>query len=136
MCQLEHGGSIDPDVSQDPATGAFWLVWKTDDPAIEGTAEIWSGQLDSAAAHFVSAPGPLIARIVMGGLSGACLCASAGRALLPGAVLGGLGAVIGAFAGYQARGRLVQALGVKDSVIALSEDVVAIVLACLFVSWR
>ena len=83
-----------------------------------------------------TAPGPLIARIVTGGLSGACLCASAGRALLPGAVLGGLGAVIGAFAGYQARGRLVQALGVKDSVIALSEDAVAIVLACLFVSWR
>ena len=60
VCQLEHGGSIDPDIAVDPATGAFWLVWKTDDPAIGGTAEIWSGQLDSAVAHFVSAPGPLI----------------------------------------------------------------------------
>ena len=81
-----------------------------------------------------TAPGPLVARVVMGGLSGACLCASAGRSLPMGAVVGGLGAVIGAFAGYQARTRLVRALGVKDAVIALSEDVVAIALAWLFVS--
>lgn len=60
ICQLDHGGSIDPDVAVDPANGAFWLVWKTDDPAIGGTAEIWSGQLDKNAASFVSAPGPLI----------------------------------------------------------------------------
>lgn len=81
-------------------------------------------------------PGPLIARIVTGGLSGACLCASAGRSLPLGAVLGGLGAVSGAFMGYEARTRLVKALRVKDRVIALSEDVVAIVLAWLLVSWR
>jgi uncharacterized membrane protein len=81
-------------------------------------------------------PGPLIARIVMGGLSGAGLCASAGRSLLVGAALGGVGGVIGAFTGYEGRTRLVQALKVKDRVIALSEDVIAIVLAWLFVSWK
>jgi uncharacterized membrane protein len=80
-------------------------------------------------------PGPLITRALMGALSGACLCASAHRSLAPGAVLGGLGGVIGAFAGYQARTRLVQALKVKDRVIALSEDLVAIVLAWLLVAW-
>jgi uncharacterized membrane protein len=81
-------------------------------------------------------PGPLIARIVMGGLSGACLPASVSRSVLLGAVLGGLGGLIGAFAGYEARSRLVKALRVKDRVIALSEDLVAIVLAWLFVSWQ
>ncbi|MEA2723020.1 MAG: hypothetical protein QOH59_791 [Gemmatimonadales bacterium] len=81
-----------------------------------------------------TAPGPLVARIVMGGLSGACLCASAGRSVASGAVLGGLGAVTGAFAGYEARTRLVQALRVKDRVIALSEDLVAIILAWIFIS--
>lgn len=81
-------------------------------------------------------PGPLVARIVTGGLSGACLCVSAGRSLTLGAALGGLGGLIGAFAGYEARTRLVAALKVKDRVIALSEDVVAIALAWLFVSWR
>jgi uncharacterized membrane protein len=79
-------------------------------------------------------PGPLIARIVMGGLCGACLCASADRSLLLGGILGGLGGVVGAFAGYYVRRYLVQALKVKDSVIAVSEDLVAIVLAWLLVS--
>ena len=81
-------------------------------------------------------PGPLIARIVMGGLSGACLCASASRSVSVGAVLGGLGGLIGAFAGYEARARLVKALKVKDRVIGLSEDIVTIVLAWSVVSWR
>lgn len=81
-------------------------------------------------------PGPLFARIVMGGLSGASLCASAGRSLPLGAGLGGLGAVIGAFTGYEARTRLVRALKVKDRVIAVSEDIVAIVLAWLLVTCR
>ena len=61
VCQLDHGGSIDPDVAVDPATGAFWLVWKSDDAAIEGVDQIWSAQLDHAGASFVSPPGPLIA---------------------------------------------------------------------------
>jgi beta-xylosidase len=60
VCQLDHGGSIDPDVAVDPANGAFWLAWKTDDPAIGGWGEIWSGQLDSTVSHFVSAPHALI----------------------------------------------------------------------------
>jgi uncharacterized membrane protein len=77
--------------------------------------------------------GPLIGRIVTGGLCGACLCAAASRSLVPGVVLGGLGAVIGAFAGYEARTRLVAALGVKDRVVALFEDLVAIALAWIIV---
>lgn len=83
-----------------------------------------------------TAPAPLIARIVLGGLSGACLCASGGKSLLAGAALGGLGGVIGAFAGYQARSRLVNGLKVKDAIIAIPEDLVAIGLAYLLVSAR
>ena len=37
---------------------------------------------------------PLLARIVLGGLCGACLCAAAGKSLLAGALLGGTGSVI------------------------------------------
>ena len=81
-----------------------------------------------------TAPAPLIARIVMGGLSGACLCAAAGQSLLAGAVLGGIGGVIGTFAGYEARTRLVKGLKVKDAVIAVSEDLAAIGLAFFFAS--
>jgi uncharacterized membrane protein len=80
-----------------------------------------------------TAPAPLIARIVMGGLSGACLCAAGNQSLIVGAILGGVGGTIGAFAGYEIRRRLVSALNIKDIFIALLEDVVTIGLACLFV---
>ena len=81
-----------------------------------------------------TAPVGLIARIVTGALSGTCICAAATGPMLVGAVLGAIGAVIGAFAGYQVRARLVNALGVKDAVIGISEDLVAIGLAYFFVS--
>ncbi len=83
-----------------------------------------------------TAPSPLVARAVSGGLSGACLFASANRSLTLGALLGALGGVIGAFAGYEARTRVVAALRMKDRVIALSEDLVAVVLGWLIVSCR
>ena len=47
-------------------------------------------------------------------------------ARLLGAVLGGVGGVVGGFAGYEARTRLVKALKVPDTVVALLEDAVAI----------
>ena len=68
----------------------------------------------------------LIARFVLGGLSGAALCTAANQSIVFGAVLGGLGGLAGGFAGYQARTRLVKALKVPDFVVALLEDAVAI----------
>jgi uncharacterized membrane protein len=76
-----------------------------------------------------TAPPSLIVRIVMGGLCGACLCAAGAQSLLVGALMGGIGAVIGTFGGYQVRMRTVKALGVKDIFVAIPEDVVAIAFA-------
>lgn len=81
-----------------------------------------------------TAPGPLIARIVTGGLSGACLCVSGGRSPLAGAALGAVGGVLGAFLGYEARTRLVKSLEVRDALIAIPEDLIAIGLAYFLVS--
>lgn len=72
-----------------------------------------------------AAPG-LIARIVTGGLTGACISAGGGHGALAGAALGAIGGVVGCFAGYQARSRLVKALGTRDTYIAVLEDLVAI----------
>ena len=69
---------------------------------------------------------PLLARIVLGGFSGAVLCTAASQSPILGAVLGGLGAVTGTFAGYEARTRLLRSLRVPDFVVALLEDGVAI----------
>jgi uncharacterized membrane protein len=81
-----------------------------------------------------TAPGPLAARIVTGGLCGACLWASANQSLPIGAALGAIGAVIGTFAGYELRKRLVIGLNVKDIFIALPEDLIAIGFAFFFVT--
>ena len=81
-----------------------------------------------------TAPAPLVARVLMGGLCGACLLTSAHQSLLIGALLGGIGGVIGAFAGYEIRKRLVIGLNIKDIFIAIPEDLIAIGLACFVVS--
>jgi uncharacterized membrane protein len=87
-------------------------------------AELVADKLPSTGKR--TAAGPLVARIVMGGLSGAVVCAAAGGSEVLGAALGGIGGVAGAFAGYEARAALVKSLGGRDIVIALLEDAVAI----------
>jgi uncharacterized membrane protein len=77
---------------------------------------------------------PLAARILLGGLSGATLCAAAGKSLLAGTLLGGIGGVVGAFVGYEIRRRLVNNLHIKDPFVAICEDLVAIGLAFFIVS--
>jgi uncharacterized membrane protein len=81
-----------------------------------------------------TAPVPLGARILMGGLCGACICAASNQSLIIGAILGAIGGVIGACAGYQIRRKLVSALNIKDIFIALLEDLVTIGLAFFFVT--
>jgi uncharacterized membrane protein len=71
-------------------------------------------------------PGPLGARIVLGALSGAALAIAGGQGALFGAILAIVGAVIGTFGGYQVRHQIVTQLKVKDIVVALTEDLIAI----------
>jgi len=78
-------------------------------------------------------PASLLVRIVTGGLSGSCLFVSSGASAAIGAVLGAIGGVIGAFAGYQARTRLVRGFKVKDVMIAVPEDLLAVGLAYVLV---
>jgi uncharacterized membrane protein len=73
-----------------------------------------------------TSPPGLIARIVTGGLSGACIAAAGGAATLIGALLGAAGGVAGCFLGFQARTRLVRAVRTRDIYIALIEDILAL----------
>ena len=79
-----------------------------------------------------TAPALLVARIITGALCGACLCASAGQSLVVGALLGGIGGIAGAFLGYSIRRSL--DLRIKDAVVAVCEDMIAIGLALFVVS--
>jgi uncharacterized membrane protein len=81
-----------------------------------------------------TAPAPLAARFISGGLCGACLCASAIQSIWIGVLLGAIGSVLGAFAGYEIRKRLVAAWNVKDIFLAIPEDVVALGVGFFLVS--
>jgi uncharacterized membrane protein len=94
--------------------------------------ELVADQLPSTPSR--TKPVGLIARIVLGGLSGACVAVAGAQSIALGAVLGGIGGIAGAFAGYEVRTRLVRALKVPDFVIAVLEDAVAIGGGLLIVS--
>jgi uncharacterized membrane protein len=81
-----------------------------------------------------TAPVGLGARIVMGLLTGACLGIAGGASPWPAALAGAVGAIAGAFGGYQTRTGLVRALHVPDAAVAIPEDLVAIGLGLLLVS--
>jgi uncharacterized membrane protein len=71
-------------------------------------------------------PGPLGARIVSGALSGAALAIAGVQAVWLGAIIAVVGAVVGAFGGYQVRHQIVTQLTLKDIGVALTEDLIAI----------
>jgi len=73
-----------------------------------------------------TAPPGLIARIVLGGLCGAALAASAGGGQIIAAAVGVVGALVGTFAGYNIRHALVVRAHLPDVAVALVEDVIAI----------
>src|SRR5437588_9272855 len=74
--------------------------------------ELVADQLPSTPSR--TKPPGLIARIVLGGLSGGCVALAADQSLALGAVLGGVGGVAGAFAGHEVRTRRVRAPKVPD----------------------
>ncbi len=76
----------------------------------------------------------LIARIATGALCGACVGISGLTVLWIGAATGVIGAILGAFGGYNARTTLVRRLRAPDFAIAIPEDVIAIAFGLFFVS--
>ena len=115
---------------------------------VEGTWGFWTAKLVSvilftlfACGEYIgdklpstparTAPGPLAARIVFGGLVGALIATALDGSLIEGTLLGALGAVLGAFVGFHLRHVLVAKTGWPDWPIALAEDALTI-LASVF----
>jgi uncharacterized membrane protein len=99
--------------------------------AVLAVAELVADQLPGTPSRKV--PLQFGTRIVAGAFCGAAI-GTAGGALLGGLIAGAIGAVLGTLGGYEARKRLVAAIGGKDLPIALLEDAVAIIGAFLIVS--
>lgn len=77
-------------------------------------------------------PVGLSARIITGALTGACIAVASFATLWVGALCGAVGAIVGAFGGYNVRVGLVRKLCVPDFVIAIPEDLIAIGLGLYF----
>jgi uncharacterized membrane protein len=76
----------------------------------------------------------LIARVVSGACSASALAISAGSGLIGPVIAGIVGALIGTYGGYNIRHSLVAKANLPDFVVALMEDVVAIVGGLLIAS--
>jgi uncharacterized membrane protein len=71
-------------------------------------------------------PPGLIGRIVMGGLTGACISMGMNQGAVLGAVLGAIAAVVGCFTGYYTRKKIGQATGIRNLYLGLLEDLLTI----------
>jgi uncharacterized membrane protein len=79
-------------------------------------------------------PASLSWRLISGGFCGAALCLSADEDPTLGAALGAAGALLGSFAGYEARHRTTEHGVIPDLPAALLEDAIAIATALAVVS--
>jgi len=106
---------------------------------VDGTWAFWSAKLVTAIVFTVfalgeyigdklpktpnrTAPGPLVARLVFGGLVGAIAATGIKGSAVEGVLLGCIGALVGSFLGYQIRKHLVQWSGRPDWNVAVLED--------------
>ena len=76
-----------------------------------------------------TAPGPLLARLVFGGLAGSIAATAMDGPGLEGVLLGVIGAALGAFAGFMIRRDIVETLGCPDWPIAIAEDLISVISA-------
>jgi uncharacterized membrane protein len=100
--------------------------------SILGVGELVADKLPSAPNR--TAIGPLLIRLLSGSLCGAAVCLGACQSVVAGGVLGGVGALASAFAGYEIRHRVVNRLN-HSLLVALVEDAIAIG-GCLYLLSR
>jgi uncharacterized membrane protein len=113
---------------------------------VDGTWAAWTGRLSTAVIFTVLAAGelvidklprtpdrtsagPLLARLVVGGLAGSIAATAIDGPGLEGVLLGVLGAALGAFGGIMVRRGLVETIGCADWKVAVGEDAVTVLAA-------
>lgn len=106
VCWAAHLGWINLSGSPLAFMGSTWALWLF---TILALIELVADQLPTTPAR--TAPVGLIARLVTGMLSGACLAVAGGVSLLVGVICAAVGVLVGTFGGYQARIGLVRPCG-------------------------
>jgi uncharacterized membrane protein len=124
-----------------------WFAYRGDLP-LDGTWASWAAKLTTAIIFTVlavgelvadklpktpnrSAPGPLLVRVIIGGLVGAIVAAGLNGSEFEGVILGVGGALIGTFGGFLVRREVVLRMSCRDWPVALVEDASAILCAVL-----
>jgi uncharacterized membrane protein len=100
--------------------------------SILALAEYVFDQLPSTPARTI--PTQVIARLVTGTLSGACLAVTGGISILMGVIAAVVGILVGTYGGYHTRVGLVRSLKVPDIAVGVPEDLIAICLGLFIVS--
>jgi uncharacterized membrane protein len=124
-----------------------WFAYRGDLP-LDGTWASWAAKLTTAIIFTVlavgelvadklpktpnrTAPGPLLVRVIIGGLVGAIVAAGLNGSEFEGVILGVGGALIGTFGGFLVRREVVLRMSCRDWPVALVEDASAILCAVL-----
>jgi uncharacterized membrane protein len=79
-------------------------------------------------------PGPLIGRCLTGAFTGAIIGRGRGGAAIGGAAAGALAALASSWVGNKGRAAIVDRTGLPDPVVALGEDVLAILFGAMAIS--
>ncbi|HUZ96639.1 MAG TPA: DUF4126 family protein [Edaphobacter sp.] len=130
-----------------PMAAICWFAYAGYLP-VDGTWAFWVAKLVTAVVFTVLAlgelvgdklprtpdrtsTGPLMARILFGGLAGGIVAASLNGSEFEGVILGIGGALVGAFGGYLIRREIVLRSGSKDWPVAVAEDLITVGFAVL-----
>jgi uncharacterized membrane protein len=126
LCWFAYAGHLPVD-----DTWAFWTEKLTTAIVLTVLAlgELVVDKLPKTSSR--TAPGPLVARLVFGGLIGSIVATALDGPEIEGVILAVSGTMVGAFGGYLVRRDIVQRLGCKDWPVALVEDLSAIGCAVL-----
>ena len=133
-----------------PMATLCWFAWLGYLP-VQGTWAAWTARIAAVALFTVlalaecaadkfsrmldsTAPGPLTARLVFGGLVGSIAATAMNGQGLEGVLLGVVGAALGAFAGSMLRREMAERMCCAEWPFALAEDLIA--LLCAFFALR
>ncbi|HZY61375.1 MAG TPA: DUF4126 family protein [Edaphobacter sp.] len=106
-----------------------WMVWLTRLTAVIVLTLLAAGEIFWDKRPGIpdrTSIGPLLARLIVGGLIGGTVAMSLNGSGIEGTLLGIGGALIGAFGGHLVRREIVEKTAGKDWPVALAEDVVTI----------